>query len=100
MLEYFCYKNIESCIDSKKCGQRCLEQEQQENYLDYYKLKGSYIHLILHILISILAFSLSWDCNTARGMALIPKLFYAIFAFLFGGLYILFYIIFNYGTCK
>ena len=56
--------------------------------------------LVLSLIVSIFAFSLSWNCNTARNLSFFVKLFYGSFAFIFGSLYVLFYLLFNYGTCN
>ena len=43
---------------------------------------------------------LSWTCNTALGISTGMKVLYAIFAFLFGLIYLIFYLIFRAGTCS
>ncbi len=68
---------------------KCIE-EGQFHILD----------VILSIIVSVFAFVLSWNCNTARNLPFMIKLFYGSFAFIFGSLYVVFYILFNLGTCK
>jgi uncharacterized membrane protein len=60
----------------------------------------SIIGLIVSLLISLYAVYLSWSCNSALNMSVGLKLLYAFFAFLFGLLYLLFYVIFRAGQCK
>jgi hypothetical protein len=50
--------------------------------------------------VSIYAVYLSWSCNTAAGVNVVLKVVYAFFAFIFGLLYLIFYLIFRAGACK
>lgn len=54
---------------------------------------------VFSILFGILAVYLSWSCNTEAGINTGLKVVYAFFAFIFGGLYILFYLLFRAGRC-
>lgn len=58
-----------------------------------------YSRLLLNLMISILAGVLSWNCNTVLGLSVLSKIFYSVFAFMFGTLYLIFYLIFRHGTC-
>ncbi len=69
---------------------------RKKYYSDNYKL----LHRILSVIISILAATISWQCNSGRQFHLLIKIFYAFFAFIFGELYLFYYIMFVYGTCK
>lgn len=89
MFEFFCYKKLS---DNKED----LELETSSNY--FCKM-GDILSFLLYLLISIFAFYLSWECNTQRGLSVFVKLFYGFFAFIFGSLYLLFYIVFINGTC-
>lgn len=51
------------------------------------------------ILFGIFAVYLSWSCNTEAGINIGLKIVYAFFAFIFGGIYILFYLLFRAGRC-
>ena len=55
--------------------------------------------LIISAILGLIAFYLSWECNTKLGYSNIEKACYGVFAFLFGGLYIILYLIFRAGTC-
>lgn len=88
MFEFFCHTQL-----AKECQEEtCLEETK------YHKM-GRLLSFSLYFLISIFAFYLSWDCNTQRGLSVFVKLFYGFFAFIFGSLYLLFYIVFINGTC-
>jgi hypothetical protein len=50
--------------------------------------------------VCVYAVYLSWSCNTAAGVNVVLKVVYAIFAFIFGLLYLIFYFIFRAGTCN
>ena len=52
------------------------------------------LSLLLSVLIGCIAANLSWNCNTAKGVDFGLKILFAIFAFLFGLIYIILYLIF------
>jgi len=60
---------------------------------------GSIAAIILPILLGIVAVFLSWSCNSQSNMGTGLKIVYAVFAFLFGGLYLIFYLLFRAGRC-
>ena len=51
------------------------------------------------VLFGIFAVYLSWSCNTEAGINVGLKIVYAFFAFIFGGIYLLFYLLFRAGRC-
>ena len=55
---------------------------------------------VISVVIGLYAVYLSWSCNSALGLGTGLKLLYALFAFIFGLLYLIFYLIFRAGTCK
>lgn len=77
-------------------------------YIDYdYDKKKIYLdntytlfRRIMSLIISIFAAIMSWECNSIRDLGIFMKTFYAMFAYIFGEVYLLYYIIFIYGTCK
>lgn len=50
---------------------------------------------VLGLLIGIYAAYLSWTCNTVKGVDTVGKVIYSIFAFMFGGIYLLYYFLVN-----
>lgn len=60
----------------------------------------SIISIILSVVLGIIAFILSWSCNSALGYHLIMKAFFGTFAFLFGFTYIVLYILLRWDTCS
>lgn len=55
--------------------------------------------VVFGVAIGALAVYLSWTCNTAAGVDTAGKVIYAIFAYLFGFLYLIFYALFRAGRC-
>lgn len=54
---------------------------------------------VFSILLGMIAVYLSWSCNTEAGINTGLKVVYAFFAFIFGGIYLLFYLLFRAGRC-
>ena len=57
------------------------------------------IRLIFSSVIGVYAAMLSWDCNTKMGYTVPVKLVCAFFAFMFGLLFLVFYLIFRSYVC-
>lgn len=57
------------------------------------------ISITISILVGSFALYLSWSCNTALGYHVILKILFGFFAFLFGLVYIVLYIILRIDTC-
>jgi hypothetical protein len=89
MFEFFCYKQL----TQDEINEADLEST------NYFCKMGDILSFLLYLLISIFAFYLSWECNSQRGLSTFAKLFYGFFAFTFGSMYLLFYIVFINGTC-
>jgi uncharacterized membrane protein YdcZ (DUF606 family) len=54
----------------------------------------------LAILLSSLAALLSWNCNTRLGYSLGLRVLSSLIAFLFGGLYLLYYVLVRADICR
>jgi hypothetical protein len=52
------------------------------------------------LLINSYAAYLSWDCNTNNNYPLLLKVLFSFFAFMFGSLYIIYYVLFRFDTCN
>ena len=63
------------------------------------KQASSAITVVVSLGISIYAVYLSWTCNTASGYPTVKKVIFAFFAFVFGLLYLIFYLLVNMGRC-
>jgi len=55
---------------------------------------------VLMLLINSYAAYLSWECNSKNNYPLVLKLVFSLFAFMFGTLYILYYILFRFDSCN
>ncbi len=55
--------------------------------------------LLFGVAIGALAVYLSWSCNTAAGVDTVGKVIYAVFAWIFGFFYLVFYALFRAGRC-
>ena len=53
-----------------------------------------FISIIVSLVIGCIAATLSWNCNTAKGVNIGLKIIFAFFAFIFGLIYIILYLVF------
>jgi len=63
-------------------------------------LKGYHDMSYLPFIIGLIAAYLSWTCNAARGYTFIEKVIFSFFAYIFGGIYVLYYFLVRYDECK
>jgi hypothetical protein len=61
---------------------------------------ASIVSTFIGLIIGVYAAYLSWECNSALGISTPLKVIYAFFAWVFGLLYLIFYVIFRAGTCQ
>lgn len=62
--------------------------------------KVSNVTFLLMLLINSYAAYLSWECNTNNGYPLPLKIVFSFFAFIFGTMYLLYYILFRFDQCN
>ena len=75
--------------------------ESQEDMIVNKKAENlSTTTFILMLLINSYAAYLSWECNSKNNYPLVLKLVFSLFAFMFGTLYILYYILFRFDSCN
>jgi hypothetical protein len=55
---------------------------------------------LLMLIINSYAAYLSWTCNTKNNYPLSLKLVFALFSFMFGSLYVIYYMLFRFDTCN
>jgi hypothetical protein len=60
---------------------------------------GSNIGLIISIFIGAFAAYLSYDCNSKKNMSELQKVLWAVLAYIFGLLYLIYYALFRFDTC-
>jgi hypothetical protein len=54
----------------------------------------------LPLIIGLIAAYISWNCNSRKGYTLLEKIIFSFFAFIFGGIYLLYYFLVRYDECK
>lgn len=59
----------------------------------------TFFAIITSIIIGIIAFMLSWSCNTALDYNVVVKTVFGTFAFFFGFSYIILYLLLRWDTC-
>jgi hypothetical protein len=74
--------------------------EQEEYVINNKANKVSSVTFLLMLLINSYAAYLSWECNTNKGYPLALKVVFAFFAFIFGTMYLLYYILFRFDECN
>jgi len=55
---------------------------------------------ILSIMIGLYAGYLSYECNTKKNYSDMTKILFAVFAYIFGLFYLVYYYLFQYDTCS
>ena len=60
---------------------------------------GSNIGLIISIFIGAFAAYLSYDCNSKKNISELQKVLWAVLAYIFGLLYLIYYALFRFDTC-
>lgn len=82
----------------KQCYTRLAETYDQNENINLICEGEDFLFNFLSLLISFYAASLSWNCNQKINIYL--RIIYAFFAFIFGIIYIVLYLIFRSGECK
>lgn len=67
---------------------------------EYPSVWGGATANIIGLMIAVLAAYLSWTCNTKLKYELFYKILFAFIAFNFGGLYLVYYALFRFDTCR
>jgi hypothetical protein len=77
-------------------------KEKPEKYTDNWNAKidaATVVSIVLSVALGVIAFILSWTCNSALKYHVVIKAFFGTFAFLFGFTYIVLYIFLRWDTC-
>jgi len=86
---------ISSAIDDYK-----VKEFFHASRMDRQSLKRCEDMSYLPFIIGLIAAYLSWTCNTAKGYTFMEKVIFSFFAYIFGGIYILYYFMVRYDECK
>lgn len=79
------------------------EDVEEDDYEEYNNNKANNISTITFLLMLIInsyAAYLSWECNSKKDYPLVLKIVFSFFAFMFGSLYLLYYILFRFDDCN
>jgi hypothetical protein len=60
----------------------------------------SSVTFLLMLIINSYSAYLSWECNSNKNYPLVLKVVFSFFAFMFGSLYLLYYILFRFDNCN
>lgn len=76
------------------------EDDEEEYVINNKANKVSSVTFLLMLLINSYAAYLSWECNSNKGYPLALKIVFSFFAFIFGTMYLLYYILFRFDDCN
>jgi hypothetical protein len=94
---------IDNSINDFSTTNIIVEEEDEEEEEDETNSSASKIStgtFILLLLINSYAAYLSWECNTNKNYPMMLKIVFSLFAFMFGSLYILYYMLFRFDDCN
>ena len=77
------------------------EDEYENEYENNNKANNiSSVTFLLMLIINSYSAYLSWECNSNKNYPLVLKVVFSFFAFMFGSLYLLYYILFRFDDCN
>jgi hypothetical protein len=79
--------------------------DDEDDYEDEYENNNkanniSSVTFLLMLIINSYSAYLSWECNSNKNYPLVLKVVFSFFAFMFGSLYLLYYILFRFDDCN
>lgn len=98
LLEKFGNTRAENYTDVNAMNNTMFNPDALKQPFQWFTL-GGIVSFVIGVLIGIVAIYLSWSCNTAIEYHIVMKVIFAVFAYLFGFVYILLYMILRYDTC-
>jgi hypothetical protein len=75
-------------------------EDEDEYVINNKANKVSSVTFLLMLLINSYAAYLSWECNSNKGYPIALKVVFSFFAFIFGTMYLLYYILFRFDDCN
>ena len=75
-------------------------EDEDEYVINNKANKVSSVTFLLMLLINSYAAYLSWECNSNKGYPVALKVVFSFFAFIFGTMYLLYYILFRFDDCN
>jgi cell division protein FtsL len=91
--------------NQEKNKQMIVQEDEEEDYEEEYHNNNranniSSITFLLMLIINSYAAYLSWECNSNKEYPLVLKVVFSFFAFIFGSIYLLYYILFRFDECN
>lgn len=77
-----------------------VSEEPAPGWLAFKMDVATIVSIVLSVALGVIAFILSWSCNTALEYNVIIKSVFGTFAFLFGFTYIVLYLLLRWDTCS
>jgi len=92
-------------VTNVKSKSKMEHEEEEETEEDEYQNKNkankiSNMTFLLMLIINSYAAFLSWECNTHKEYPILLKIVFSFFAFIFGTIYLLYYILFKFDDCN
>jgi hypothetical protein len=80
-------------------------EDEEDDYENEYENNNkanniSSVTFLLMLIINSYSAYLSWECNSNKNYPLVLKVVFSFFAFMFGSLYLLYYILFRFDDCN
>jgi len=86
---------------SKKAEEYDDDDDMENEYENNNKANNiSSVTFLLMLIINSYSAYLSWECNSNKNYPLVLKVVFSFFAFMFGSLYLLYYILFRFDDCN
>ena len=72
----------------------------KNTFYDFRIDTATIISIFLSLVLGVIAFILSWSCNTALGYHVVVKTVFGTFAFVFGFTYVVLYLLLRWDVCS
>ena len=94
---------ISNLINKSIQKNKKIEHMHEEEYREEHIISINHISMfsfVMMIIINSYAAYLSWECNTEKNYPLNLKILFSFLSFMFGSLYIMYYILFRFDSCN
>ena len=88
-------------VSKDKKSEEYDDDDMENEYENNNKANNiSSVTFLLMLIINSYSAYLSWECNSNKNYPLVLKVVFSFFAFMFGSLYLLYYILFRFDNCN
>ena len=93
---------VDAVYPSSKDENKEKYENAEPSYFDYWTNYSvpTVLSMIISLILGIIAFTLSWTCNSALGYHVALKAFFGAVSFVFGFSYIVLYLLLRWDTCS